>query len=132
MMSKLHDIFHNKTPTIDRSKAVQELIQRENLDINEQDENGNTILHLMVQYLFDNYYTPHTKGPFVIIGANYNGPGFLDDLEFFLSRGANPSLKNKNQINPVEMLFGNPDKYNQFNTSLHSLPAKEARNERGW
>ncbi|WP_131783821.1 ankyrin repeat domain-containing protein [Legionella gresilensis] len=109
-MSKLHDIFHEKNSNINRSQAVKDLIQCEKLNINEQDKNGDTILHLMVKDMFDHYYNPYMKGPFYMDGVNYKGPGFLDDLEVLLAMGANPTIKNNDNLTPVDLLFTEPKK----------------------
>lgn len=115
-MTKLHDIFLSENPDFDHSQAIRELIEKENLDINAKDNDGNTILHLMATYIYKNYHNPffikdNPKGKFNrrtgYIGAynDYKGPDFFDDFEVLLALGANPNLRNNRNESVIQLLF---------------------------
>lgn len=116
-MSKSHTLFLRHNPEINRGKLVKELIEEENLNINEKAFKGNTILHFMAMNVYKNYYNPFfSKRPrdkskplinenLYYYGSTYTGPAFFDDLEIFLSLGANPTLKNINNQTAFKILI---------------------------
>ncbi|STX29832.1 Uncharacterised protein [Legionella beliardensis] len=117
-MSALHNVFLSKNRDINHGMAIQNLIRDNGLDINEQDELGNTVLHTMAIHITENYYNPYfhksnPEGKFInstgysghFYYTNYRGPTFLDDLELLIRLGADPTLKNKNGKSASELFF---------------------------
>ena len=105
-MSKLHELFLNENFKINGGQEVKKLIQIENLDINEQDLDGNTLLHLMVTHVSILYKYPYINGDSRQKTEGY--VFFLDDLEILFVLGADPSKKNFNNMTPIDLLLNEP------------------------
>ena len=112
-MTKLHEIFLNNKKDFDHGKTIKELVQREGLNINAVDEDGNSVLHIMAMHVYENYHNPYfyKVKPDLYSGfsgdfhyTNYQGPSFFEDLEVLLSLGADPSLMNKKSETAIDLL----------------------------
>lgn len=118
-MTLLHDVYKKINKDTNHGAVISQLVNDKKLDINSQDDNGDTVLHCMSKYVYDNYHSPffyksNPEGKSLSTGyngfyhhTNYQGPDFFDDLAVFLALGADLTIKNKKGETAIDVLFEN-------------------------
>lgn len=85
-------------------EKIEKALSAEDLDINEQDDIGNTLLHNFV-ILLHRYFGDY---------AHFRLNHFFEDMDNFMALGANPALRNADGQTVIDLFFSKEIRINNF------------------
>lgn len=91
--------------------TIIKMIRGGSFNLNEQDEDGNTLLHLAVDESFTAYRPAHPIGNATL----------LQIIKEALQMGADPRIRNNKKLTPVTVNCANKNQYNPFSLNFFML-----------